>query len=236
MFRILFALLLLAPPAISAQNLQARGVVKAIAQAELSVEIGARVQKIPFRKGDSFNEGDLLLELDCRLYKAQRDKVKADLEASQIQLDNNLQLQKVRSIGKAKVILSRLARDKNWAEHEMVELNVSRCYLKAPWSGRVAAVHVNKHETVEANEKVMNIVAASPLEIEFVIPATWLQWLKAGQRYTMKIDETGEVIEGKVDVVGAVVDPMSQTIGLRSMVEKVGPVLPGMSGTALFIR
>ncbi len=218
------------------EALQARGVVSALNQAELSVEIGARVVEIPFRKGESFKRGDLLLALDCALYEAQRDKVKADLEASQIRFDNKQRLLKSRSIGKTEVEIAQLALEKNRAEYQMVELNVSRCRLHSPWDGHVAELLVHKHEVVEANQQVMKIVAASSLEVEFVIPATWLQWLKVGHPYRMTIDETGEVVEGGVDVIGAVVDPVSQTISLRSSVQASASLLPGMSGTASFVR
>ena len=53
--------------------------------------------------------------------------------------------------------------------------------------------------------------------------------------FALAIDETGEVRQGTVGVIGARIDPVSQTIKLRGTLD--GPnrgLIAGMSGTATF--
>jgi hypothetical protein len=67
------------------------------------------------------------------------------------------------------------------------------------------------------------------------VPSKWLTWLQPGAVFSFKIDETGNVIRGKVKRFGASVDPVSKTIRVTGLVtERNGLVLAGMSGTATF--
>ena len=76
------ALLLFHPATLAAAEVSARGLVKAKSRAVLASEIGAVVNKTPFRSGDNFEKGDTLVGFDCRLLKSQQDKVAAQTEAS----------------------------------------------------------------------------------------------------------------------------------------------------------
>ena len=43
-----------------------RGVVRAVRQATISSEAALRAVEVPFREGDRFKRGDLLVAFDCR--------------------------------------------------------------------------------------------------------------------------------------------------------------------------
>ena len=49
----------------------ARGILRAQDQAVLASEINGRVLEMPFRDGESFHRGDLLVRFDCSAYQAQ---------------------------------------------------------------------------------------------------------------------------------------------------------------------
>ena len=48
-----------------------RGVLRALDRALLSSELNARVLEMPYREGESFRRGDLLIRFDCAAYQAQ---------------------------------------------------------------------------------------------------------------------------------------------------------------------
>ncbi len=73
------------------------------------------------------------------------------------------------------------------------------------------------------------------LEVEAIVPSKWLSWLKPKQSFQFVIDETGAEVSVRIVRLGAVVDPISQTIKVYGVLdEKNNLVLPGMSGTATF--
>jgi len=216
------------------QKFETRGVIQATNKAELSAEISSRVTQMPFRNGEVFTKGALLVQFDCKIFQSQYKKVAAELKAARIKLENDRRLDKVRSIGRMEVALSEVSLEQKQAELQMAEFNRSRCKVLAPWNGRVVQIMVNENEAVELNQKLLSIVSIDKLEVELIAPALWLQWLKPGDPLTMLIDETGKTVPGTVSVIGSVVDPTSQTISVRVDIEKNKQLLPGMSGTATF--
>lgn len=117
----------------------------------------------------------------------------------------------------------------------MRAIRVGQCKIKAPYGGRVIEVAVNEHETVPSDKEILSILNDSNLEIELIVPSNWLNWLSIGEAFSFAIDETGKTIDATVSKLGAVVDPVSQTIKLTGKFEgNLDGVLSGMSGTALF--
>ena len=97
-------------------------------------------------------------------------------------------------------------------------------------------VAVNEHETVPSDKEILSILNDNDLEIELIVPSNWLNWLTVGESFSFQIDETGKTFDAKVNKMGAVVDPVSQTIKLIGKFnnKQLDGVLSGMSGTAQF--
>ncbi len=212
----------------------ARGVVQAIHQVTLSSEIGARVTQMPYRVGDAFEAGAVLVRFDCAIFEAQRDKVRADLRAATAKLDNVKRLEAVNSVGALDVTLAETALQQVDAELRIAQLNADRCVIKAPWAGRVTQRLATEHESIKINQELLGIVSTESLEVSVVVPATWVRWLRPGLAFEMRIDESGTRHPATVLAVGSRVDPVSQTLTLRGRIKSDPRLLPGMSGTAIF--
>ena len=84
------------------ENRDARALVTATQIVTISSELAARVEKINFLLGDAFKKGDTLISFECELYKAQRDVIQSNYDSASIQLENDDELLKMKSIGKLK--------------------------------------------------------------------------------------------------------------------------------------
>lgn len=223
-----------AAPALA--ELEARAVLKAADRAVLSGELAARVKAIPFRAGDAFNKGDVLVALDCDLYQAQQEKVAAEHKAAGVKLENARQLNELRSIGSLDVALAQSEFAQTQAELRIARLNTARCTIKAPWNGQVVRVLVNEHENIRQQQELIEVVGNSRLEAEVVVSSSWLSWLKPGQPLRLTIDETGAVAEASVVGITPAIDAVSQTVLLRAALSEDAGLIPGMSATAVFPR
>jgi membrane fusion protein, multidrug efflux system len=212
-----------------------RGLIKPVERAIISSEIAAKVSSIPFKSGDTFKKGDELVVFDCSFYRADLASAEAAYKSKQNIYDNNKELLALNAISDIDVSISKAEVDMARADRTMRAIRVRQCKINAPYAGRVIEVAVNEHETVPEDKEILSILNDSLLEIELIVPSNWLNWMSAGQRFSFLIDETGKTLNAKVTKIGAVVDPVSQTVKLIGQFddELVG-VLSGMSGTAQF--
>ena len=212
-----------------------RGVVRTIDQAALSTDLIARVAKIGFREGEAFKKGDLLVAFDCERYKAEFQSAEAVAREMQLTLDSNEHLEKFRAVGKHDVEISKARADKAQAEARSLQTRVAQCDVVAPFDGHVAELSVNAHEQPQPNKPYLVIVGQGHLEIELIVPSFWLSWLKPGAGFAFNVDETKTNYEAHVVRLGASVDAVSQMVKVIAVFDNLpGPVLPGMSGSAVF--
>ncbi|MGH8652721.1 MAG: efflux RND transporter periplasmic adaptor subunit [Gammaproteobacteria bacterium] len=212
-----------------------RGLVKPKSEARLSSEVLARITALPFKPGQRFREGDVLIRLDCSRYQAQLASAKAELNARSKTHENNRELSRLNAIGKLEVEISKAEADKAAAEARAAGVNVSRCVITAPYPGRLVESKVHEHETVAPEQELMTILDDRDLEIEIIVPSKWLTWLKVGTPFTFHVDETDSDYLAKVSELGARVDPVSQTMRVDGIFQTAAhDVLAGMSGTARF--
>ena len=219
--------------AVAADN-EARAVIKALDRVLLSSELAARVTSLPRRPGDAFKKGDLLVALDCDLYAAQTTKVAAELEGARLKMENARQLQELRSIGALEVSIAESDFAQTQATQRIARLNAGRCVIRAPWAGRVVAVHVKPYENVRQQQEMIEIINDSRFEAEVVVPAKWMRWLKPGTPLELKVDETGTSAQAKVAAITPAIDAVSQTVVLRASIADGRQLIPGMSATAVF--
>ncbi|MGH8611568.1 MAG: efflux RND transporter periplasmic adaptor subunit, partial [Gammaproteobacteria bacterium] len=212
-----------------------RGLVKPKREARLSSEILARITALPFKQGQPFREGDVLIRFDCSRYQAELAAAEAELSARSKTHENNRELSRLNAIGKLEVEISKAEADKAAAEVRAAGVNVSRCVITAPYPGRIVERKAHEHETVPPEQELMTILDDRDLEIEIIVPSKWLTWLKIGTPFTFHVDETDSDYLAKVSELGARVDPVSQTMRVDGVFEKAThDILAGMSGTARF--
>ena len=219
----------------SAEDVSARGILVASHKATLSTELAGKVISVPKKMGESFRAGETLLALDCRLFEAQTDKVAAEAQVAQIRLDNTKQLNQLRSIGTLEVAIAEAELAKVQAEYRIAKLNVERCKIKAPFAGFVEQLDIQNHEIVQQQQPLITIVNKQQLQADIIVPSDWMTWLEIGAKIQLRVEETGQTLQGTLTHIGPSIDPTSQTLQLKAAVKNVPEkVLPGMSVVAQF--
>lgn len=230
--------LTLDPPSTPAEvpkGREARGVLRAIEQATLSSELNARIVELPFREGESFHKGDLLVRFDCSAYQAQLAASQGAMRAAQQELAQNRQLAQMQSVGRTAVGLSEARLAQAVAESQVFQIQTSRCRILAPFDGQVVSRKAQVSEFLGQGMPLLEIVNNSRLEIYLLAPSSWLSTLKAKQTFTFTPDETGVPLQAEILRTGARIDESSQTLTLIGRITGDGSgLISGMSGSARF--
>jgi membrane fusion protein, multidrug efflux system len=193
------------------------------------------VEKMPVRDAERFAAGQLLVELDCAITRAQLAKARTQLSVSERIHAANQRLLRLNSASSIEVETAAAEVAKAKAELEVMEATVSKCVISAPFAGRVVEQKVRELQYVQPGQALLEILDDQNLEIELVVPSSWLLWLKNGDAFTAEIEETGQIYSAKVLKIGAKVDAVSQSIKVvGEILSDRADLLAGMSGRAIF--
>lgn len=119
------------------------------------------------------------------------------------------------------------------ARIDAINATLRNCQITAPYDGRVVATEASLYASAEPGAPVMEILQDNALVVELIVPSLWLRWLGEGQSFDLDVRETGQTLRARIDRLGPVVDPVSQTIDVYAVFEDApDQVLPGMSGAA----
>lgn len=224
-----------AVPRLSAEEFKARALIIPGREAVLSSQISGRIIKMPYSDGQHFLKGKALIELDCRILKAELKKAQMDLEAAIETHAANLRLQKYDAVSEVEVAVSAAKKKRAQANVHLVQTKVQMCAITAPFNGRVVTRKANLYENITPDDKLLEIIEDKSLKLRILIPSIWLRWLEPKMTFTVQIDESGKSYQAKVTQLGAKVNPVNQTLEIEGIITEPHPeLLSGMSGTAFF--
>jgi RND family efflux transporter MFP subunit len=200
----------------------------------LAAEIGARVNRIAFKEGQSFRAGQVLVSLDCSLQTAQQARAQAELTGAEKLYQANQRLAELNSVGRLELDTSASQVDKARAELAYVNATLSKCDIVAPFNGRVAEQKAREQQFAQAGQPLLDILDDSALELEFIVPSRWLGWLRIGYSFKVVIDETGQTYPARITRLGARVDAVSQSVKAAAVIDgRFKDLIAGMSGHLL---
>lgn len=216
---------------------ETRGLVSSVNRAEISARLDGVITALPFKEGDAFKKGDLLIAFDCRRYQASLDIAKSSeflakkrLESSQTLFDRGAASSFDLAVASGEYTAAK-------AEVEGGVYLVSQCRINAPYNGVIANVAASLHENANTNRRLFTIINNSTLEVELIVPSSWLEWLKVGNDFAIKVDETDKTYRGKVTKLGGEVDPVSRSVKVIGKLNNPqDELITGMSGSVTLKR
>jgi RND family efflux transporter MFP subunit len=212
-----------------------RGVIRPRDEVMFASKMAGRIAQMPWREGERFKKGALLVGFDCdRLHAQIRAAHAAHRAATQLAAQNR-ELDRYQAIGRHEVAISQAKADQAGAEAAALEVQQRDCVIHAPFDGLVVETSARLHQNAALGQDLMKVLATGDLEVHLVVPSAWLAWLEPGKAFAFRVDETARRYAAKVTRIGASVDPVSQTVKIVGVFtgERTG-VLPGMSGSADF--
>lgn len=217
------------------EDVPIRGIVRARAKANISTDIVAKVTKVPFKEGQIFRTGDLLVQFDCRHRQAELRSAQARKREIKVSLKSAVFLMRRRAGSRNDVDVAKARLARASADADAIGFRLKSCAIYAPYAGRIARLDIQEHEISSTTKSLLVIVALRNPRIELVVPSNWLNWLVPGKRFSFSVDETGRSYLGKVIRLGATVIAVNQTIKVFAVfTNPTNEILPGMSGTAKF--
>jgi membrane fusion protein, multidrug efflux system len=192
-----------------------------------------RIVELPWRDGDPVKEGQTLARFDCKVQQSQLARAAAALEKRRRIRDVNKRLVKLGSVSKLDLSVNEAEVQEATAEVRLMEAMVGRCTLAAPFDGRVVDVQARQWQYAGEGQPLLEVVDDGELEVEMIVPSTWLAWAQPGHRFAVGIEETGRSYDAEVTRLAGRVDAVSRSVKIYGkLLAKAPELMPGMSGQA----
>ncbi len=233
-----------ADPAEDTGRLAATGEMVADVHSELVPRQAGRIGRILVDEGQAVRAGEALLEIESDYLelavdaaRAQLARAAAGLSEAARDLERKKGLFEKESISRAVYDRVKFAFDGATAAHEVARVNLALAekqledaVLRSPIDGVVAERRVDVGESLSPGKPAFVIVRTRPLKLRFQLPERHLPDVRKGQSVTAYVDPyPGEAFEGRIRVVGQVIDPASRSLVVEAIFENAdGRLLPGL--------
>ncbi len=212
------------------ENIRAVGTLRANEAVVVSPEIAGRIARLPFAEGDRVTAGDVLVELDSDILRAELDKAQADLTLAEANRKRAMTLAS-QGIGTLR------ARDEAVAAYQSAQANfalaqarLEKATITAPLSGVIGMRSVSVGAYISPGDRIVELADIDPIKVDFRVPELVLSSLKSGQNIKVTVDaRPGETFDGEVYVIDPIVDAGGRAVKLRARIPNPdGRLLPGL--------
>ncbi|MCU0669225.1 MAG: efflux RND transporter periplasmic adaptor subunit [Myxococcota bacterium] len=229
-------------------RLEATGQLIAPSQAAVAAQVGGQVTAIPRDEGSAAAENDIVIEIDPerRQLEAQSARamlVQAEAQAAEAQREL-VRMQKLHAQGvaaDAKLDQARTAvssavsaRDAAAAQAGMAERSLRDSSVRAPFAGLVARRFVSEGEFVQPGQKLFELVALDPIEVEFHVPEKESSRVAQDAPVAVRVAPfPDEVFQARVTLVSPTIDPTTRTLRVKAALPNPdGRLRPGLFARA----
>lgn len=199
--------------------------------ATIAAEIGGPVRRIHAEAGETVRRGDVLLEVDTAALERELEEAEAVHRQRRAQFERAEALLERRSITRQQFLDAVTNRDVAAARLATAELRLERARPMAPWSGEIAARHVEEGDYVRPGEPLFDLLDVSRLEVRADAPASDVPHLRVGLPVEVRVDVfPGRAFHGELVRLGSALDRGARTLELVAEIDPAGTALrPGLA-------
>lgn len=196
----------------------ARGRTAAIRTVDIKAEVNARVVEIPVQKGARVREGDVLLRLSTDDRQARLDEAKALLRQRELEFNANRQLNEKGFRPDTKVAESAAQLDAARARVKLMEVELARLVIRAPFAGVIETRAVEVGSYVAPGSPLLTLVDEDPFLVIGQVSERDVQHLAKDKPVIVRLAETGAVLEGRVRFIASTADQQTRTFRIEAQV------------------
>ena len=205
---------------------EAVGTLRSRQNVMMRPEVAGRILYLGFGDGARVNSGQVLVQLDDTLQRAEVQQSFAQLSIARANHKRNQDLV-------SQNFVAQRVLDESAASLQVAEAQVSlscarleRMRIVAPFSGVVGIRNINVGDFVKDGADLINLEDIGILYVDYRLPERYQAKLAPGQIVELKIDALpGRLYKAKVEALDPLIEPNGRSIGMRAVLAN-GPGEP----------
>jgi membrane fusion protein, multidrug efflux system len=211
-------------------SLSAVGSVAAARGVSVSNDAPGVVSRIFFESGAVVREGQVLVELDSNVERAQLASARAKADLAVLTVNRSRKLVQSEALSQAQLDSDEAALKSTTTDYGQIQAQIDRKTVRAPFSGRLGIRAVNLGQYLNPGTTVTVLEAIDTVFVDFVLPQQRLADVKVGMPVRITIEGLGgDPQDGTIAAIDPEIDSTTRTIKLRATVpNKQERLRPGM--------
>jgi len=197
---------------------------------EIRPEVAGILEEVLFEEGDEVKKGMAIARIDREELGAEYSEAEANLRLAKSNYDRVEKLFKQRTISRQEYDEARRQYNTARAIAERIASRLEETEILAPFDGRMGERHVSPGQYVDSAVVLAELVDATPVKAEFMVPERFVSELDKGKKVKIEVGAyPNDIFEGEVYFIAPSVDPATRTILLKATVPNEQHLLkPGM--------
>lgn len=209
---------------------RATGRIEAVQQVELRPDEEGRIVELLFREGQYVQQGTPLIRIDDAMLRAQAERARAERDLAVQQLARVRRLREQNAATPADLERAEAAARSAEAALNVLELQIERSTVRAPFSSVVGQRLVSAGDYVTRSTPLLTLQTVDPQRAVIEVPERHAESLRRGQVVEFTVAaEPGRIFKAEVDFIDPVVQENSRMIVVKGRARNPDGVLkPGM--------
>ena len=202
---------------------QTIGTLKSRQSTMVRPEVAGRVVALGFSDGSQVRGGQMLVQLDDTLQRAEIQQSQAQVSIAQANHRRNQELV-------AQNFIAQRALDESQASLQVAQAQLSltcarwqRMRILAPYSGTVGIRTVNIGDFVKDGADLVNLEDLSALYVDFRLPERFQDKVSLRQTVEVQVDAiSGRNFQARIEAIDPLIDANGRSISVRALLSNVG--------------
>lgn len=212
---------------------QAVGTLRSRQSVMLRPEVAGRITALGFSDGAQVRKGQLLVQLDDALQRAELAQANAQLAVAKANHERNKELVAQKFVAQRVVDESAAALQVVQAQVTLAQAKLGRMAIVAPFNGTLGLRVINVGDYVKDGADLVNLEDTSAMLVDFKLPERVLRKVGKGQKVEMALDALpGKSFAAHIEAIDPLLDVNGRALSVRAVLpqsaEKGVVLRPGM--------
>jgi membrane fusion protein (multidrug efflux system) len=196
---------------------QAVGTLRSRQGVVLRPETSGRVQALSFGDGQRVRQGQLLVQLDDTLQRAQFKQAEASASIARTNLQRSRELASQNFVSQSAVDQNAAALEVAMAQVALAQAQLQRMQVLAPFDGIVGIRSVNVGDYVKDGADLVTVEDLSSVWVDFRLPERFMARARAGQTVELALDSMpGRKFTARIDALDSQLDANGRSVLVRA--------------------
>jgi membrane fusion protein (multidrug efflux system) len=188
------------------------------------------VSRLHFESGDTVKRGEILVELDTSVERAQLASLRARRELAEISLNRSKTLVTSGAVAQSQVDTDESQFKSQSADANALSAQIERKIVRAPFSGKLGMRNVNVGQYLAPGTQLTTLESAESTLVEFSLPQQDLALLQLGMKVRALDSADNKLIsEGTLSALDPSINPLTRNIKVRATLpDNVQALRPGL--------